>query len=320
MARQAVRIAPFEPRLAPDFARLNRDWIERLFRLEAADLEVLEDPQTAIIDEGGQILFALDGDTPVGTVAAIPLGQRRYELAKMAVAPSHQGRGLGEELGRAIVEWVKTRGGESVILLTNSSLGPAIRLYERLGFVHRPLPDHTDYARADVYMELELGARGAHLGGPMQVRPSLPQDRDHLLELWERSVRATHRFLTDKDISGLRPLVAQELAGDSIAWWVLVTSDNVPIGFMGYTPNTVEALFIDPDQIGKGGGRLLIEQAQRLAGGELSVDVNEQNDEARGFYERLGFRVVGRSPTDSGGRPFPLLHLKRAGPDRDPPP
>jgi GNAT superfamily N-acetyltransferase len=149
-----VDIVPFRPDLAPAFSALNREWIERLFTLEPADWTTLNDPQAAIIDPGGQIFFALDGQTPVGTVAAIAIAPRRFELAKMAVTPSYQGRGLGERLGHAVISWSKAQGAEAVILLTNSRLVGAIRLYQRLGFIHRPLPARTEYARADVYMEL----------------------------------------------------------------------------------------------------------------------------------------------------------------------
>ncbi len=61
----------------------------------------------------------------------------------------------------------------------------------------------------------------------------------------------------------------------------------------------------------RGGGRLLVAHAQGLSAGGLAVDVNEQSEAALGFYEALGFTVVGRSPTDAGGRPFPVLHMKR---------
>lgn len=87
-----------------------------------------------------------------------------------------------------------------------------------------------------------------------------------------------------------------------------------PIGFLGFANDTIEALFIDPDHHGQGGGKLLVAQAQRLSTGALAVDVNEQNEAGLRFYEALGFTVVGRSPTDTGGRPFPLLHMKRAAP------
>jgi putative acetyltransferase len=148
----------------------------------------------------------------------------------------------------------------------------------------------------------------------LRIRTARVADRERLLEIWERSVRATHHFLEDTDVISLKPLVAEELASDAVAWWVLASPADEPLGFLGYANDTVEALFIDPDHRGKGGGRLLVEQAQRLSAGTLAVDVNEQNERALGFYEALGFAVVDRSPTDSAGRPFPILHMKRAVP------
>lgn len=149
----------------------------------------------------------------------------------------------------------------------------------------------------------------------LQIRPARVDDRERLLGLWERSVRATHHFLRDDDVRALRPLVAQELASEALAWWVLASpADDAPVGFLGYANDTIEALFLDPDHRGQGAGTRLVAHAQSLAAGPLAVDVNEQNHEARAFYERLGFQVVGRSPTDAGGRPFPLLHLKRPRP------
>jgi GNAT superfamily N-acetyltransferase len=155
-----VQIVPFRPELAPAFAELNRAWIERLFAIEPADLKVLNDPQTAIIDTGGQIFFALDGETAVGTVAAVRTAPDRFELAKMAVGPSHQGQGLGRLLGEAVIDWTRSQGADAVFLLTNNRLDGAIRLYERLGFVHRPMPHSTEYARANVYMELVFQGPG----------------------------------------------------------------------------------------------------------------------------------------------------------------
>ncbi len=155
----AITIVPFRPELAPAFARLNRAWIERLFVMEEADRKVLDHPETAIIQPGGQIFFALDGGTPVGTAAAIPVSPLRFELAKMAVDPAYQGRGLGRLLVEAVIDFARSVNAESLFLVTNSSLAGAIRLYERLGFRHAPLPPHNEYARADVYMELVLGVR-----------------------------------------------------------------------------------------------------------------------------------------------------------------
>ena len=144
----------------------------------------------------------------------------------------------------------------------------------------------------------------------ISIRRARNEDRDQLVALWERSVRATHDFLADADVEALRPLVAEELASDAFDWSV-VEVDGVVIGFLGFANDAIEALFIDPDRRGQGAGTVLVDYAQRLARGALAVDVNEQNEAARRFYERRGFVVVGRSPTDSGGRPFPILHMKR---------
>jgi len=151
-----VTVVEFRPEYADDFRKLNLDWIERLFKVEAADRKVLDDPEGAIIGKGGMIFFALDGTAVVGTVALIPVGERRLELAKMAVAATHQRRGIGELLGADCKRWARERGIVTIVLETNSRLGNAIRLYERLGFRHVADPRASEYARCDVHMELSI--------------------------------------------------------------------------------------------------------------------------------------------------------------------
>lgn len=151
-----IAIVPFQREHAADFRRLNLDWIESLFRIEAPDLEVLDDPWSAIIERGGMIFIAQEGDEVVGTAAMIRVTDDRYELAKMAVAASHQRRGVGEQLGRECIAWAAAHGARTMFLETNSALGNAIRLYERLGFRQAPRRRMSDYARSDVYMEMTV--------------------------------------------------------------------------------------------------------------------------------------------------------------------
>lgn len=141
----------------------------------------------------------------------------------------------------------------------------------------------------------------------MIVLKALPNDRDTLLDIWLRSVRATHTFLTENDIQILLPLV-RDSALVELELWVLCSDAGVPMGFMGLSGAKVEALFLAPEHRRRGGGRMLLEHARRLKG-PLSVDVNEQNPDAVRFYEASGFLIVGRSDLDDQGRPFPLLHL-----------
>ena len=137
----------------------------------------------------------------------------------------------------------------------------------------------------------------------LSIRRSCLADHHALLLLWERSVRATHDFLTEADIDFFRPLVGQYF-DSSTDIWVLTDKTDVPIGFLGLDGNSIAALFMEPAFLGKGGGRRLVSHAQNLRGGVLTVDVNEQNAAARGFYEALGFSVVVRSPLDENGRSF----------------
>jgi putative acetyltransferase len=142
----------------------------------------------------------------------------------------------------------------------------------------------------------------------VKIRQPKPTELEILLDIWLRSVRATHTFLTESDIQGLLPVVRDQVLPNLLELWVLCSDDSNPIGFMGLSNGSVEALFISPEHLRLGGGRMLIKHARQLKG-LLHVDVNEQNSEAIKFYEANGFQVVGRSPLDGDGRPFPLLHM-----------
>jgi putative acetyltransferase len=146
----------------------------------------------------------------------------------------------------------------------------------------------------------------------MEIRGAIPADRDRLLDVWLRSVRATHTFVPEEEIQSMMPQVRDYLASES-EFWVLCEDSGMVMGFMGMTGGRMDSLFLAPEYHGKGGGRRLVRYAQELHG-ELTVDVNEQNTAARGFYEACGFIVVGRSEMDDQGRPYPLLHMRLAGP------
>ena len=120
-------------------------------------------------------------------------------------------------------------------------------------------------------------------------------------------MRASHDFLSEQDIQMLLPIVRDQ-ALPSLEVWVLCDETSAPIGFMGLDKNKLEALFVSPASFRRGGGKLMLEYARKLKG-QLQVDVNEQNSGAVAFYLSNGFSVTGRSPTDSLGFAFPLLHL-----------
>jgi putative acetyltransferase len=138
-----------------------------------------------------------------------------------------------------------------------------------------------------------------------------PQKEDHpqLLAIWEASVRATHHFLLDSDIEYFRNTIRDDQLFDQVKLTVVKDAAHTILGFIGVAEKNLEMLFLHPDAIGKGIGKLLLRHAINVLK-ITKVDVNEQNETALRFYERFGFKVVLRSPLDSTGRPYPILHLQ----------
>ena len=150
-----VRIVPYAPEYRTAFRDLNLEWIATYFEVEPEDRRVLGDPETHVLASGGAILMALDGTEPVGTGALISVGPHEFELAKMAVTPRAQGRGVGRRLCAALVELARAQGAHRVELVSHRSLAPALALYRSLGFREIPLGP-VAYQRANIRMELPL--------------------------------------------------------------------------------------------------------------------------------------------------------------------
>jgi ribosomal protein S18 acetylase RimI-like enzyme len=151
-----LEIGPFRPEHAGAFYALNRAWLDEHGLYEPADEAQLANPQREILDVGGAILVALRHGEVVGTAAVIPHGAGEMELAKVTVARSARGAGVGRRLTEACVVEARARDAQRLVLVSSSKLGTALRLYESMGFVHKPLPSAVPYASADVYMELDL--------------------------------------------------------------------------------------------------------------------------------------------------------------------
>lgn len=128
-----------------------------------------------------------------------------------------------------------------------------------------------------------------------------------LIALWEASVRATHDFLAEEDLLMLKPLIFEQFL-DAVELRVARSTSGEIVGFSGVSDDKLEMLFIAPNARGEGIGTALVDHALQ-AQAVSKVDVNEQNEQALGFYQRLGFQVVGRSPVDGLGKPYPLLHM-----------
>ena len=152
-----LKIVPFNSEHKADFENLNRQWIEEYFVMEEEDRKTLQNPDTYIIEKGGEIFFAVFDNTVVGTAAMIPSGEGVYELAKMAVAKDVQGNGIGKKLLKRCIDFSKENRASEIFLITNDSLKPALNLYLSFGFVLNELNDDERYDRGNTKMNLILG-------------------------------------------------------------------------------------------------------------------------------------------------------------------
>ena len=131
---------------------------------------------------------------------------------------------------------------------------------------------------------------------------------EKLVELWEKSVKETHLFLSEDEIESIKMYVPQALK-DINTLIVVENEVNCPIAFMGVQDEKLEMLFILPKERGKGLGKKLLQYGiENYSIKELTV--NEQNPLAKGFYEYMGFKVYKRTEYDEQGQPYPLLYMR----------
>lgn len=142
-----------------------------------------------------------------------------------------------------------------------------------------------------------------------EVTARTPHLTAELLTVWEASVRATHLFLSDAEILQIKEYVPQALQG--IAHLIVAEDDaGAAVSFMGIEDGRLEMLFLSPAARGQGLGRRLLEYGiTRYGVRELTV--NEQNPQAVGFYEHMGFATYRRTETDEQGGPYSILYMRR---------
>ena len=153
----SVQIVDFQPEYAAAFKELNEQWISSYFKMEEADHRSLDNPQGYILDKGGHILVALLNNEVVGVCALMAMndGEHDFELAKMAVSPSAQGKNIGWLLGQTALNKAASLGAKKVYLESNTLLKPAINLYHKLGF--QKIAGHpTPYERCNIQMAVDI--------------------------------------------------------------------------------------------------------------------------------------------------------------------
>jgi ribosomal protein S18 acetylase RimI-like enzyme len=165
-----------------------------------------------------------------------------------------------------------------------------------------------------------------------EVRRAQPDDARAIADLHARSWRKAYDGLLPQplidDIVAGRGERAQRMRGrmsdpqESARYWVAIDREAL-VGFAVTSPSRdpdadsstgeVQAIYLAPEAMGRGFGRLLLERAvvdlQKRGFEQATLWVLASNEEARGFYEHLGWMTDGATKDDE--RPQGVMHEVR---------
>jgi len=150
-----LQLIDYQPEYQPYFEKLNKAWLEKYFTVEPLDKWVLENPDEALLQQGGKIYFATLNQEIVGTVALRFIEDGVYEMTKMAVDANCQGAGAGQFLCQGAIDRAREMGIDKLMLWSNRVLENAIHIYRKLGFIEVPVVKGA-YGRADIQMEINF--------------------------------------------------------------------------------------------------------------------------------------------------------------------
>jgi putative acetyltransferase len=122
------------------------------------------------------------------------------------------------------------------------------------------------------------------------VRPAGADDVPALAAVAERSYRAAFADILELDVLQSRDAAYfAERFASSWEGMLVACSGEALAGFLLTSDEHIDMLFMDPAASGRGGGALLLKEAERR--GAKSLECFRDNHAARRFYERHGWRI-----------------------------
>lgn len=147
-----MEIIEYQPKYKDDFVRLNKAWIEKYFKMEQEDYEVLNNVD-GLIAKGAMVFFAVENDIVLSTGMSMPLNDSNWEICKLAADENYQGKGAGSAVFKACMEYAVKQGAKKLIIVSNTILEPALHIYKKFGFKEIPMDKTHNYERGDIQLE-----------------------------------------------------------------------------------------------------------------------------------------------------------------------
>ncbi len=139
------------------------------------------------------------------------------------------------------------------------------------------------------------------------IRPYHPDDTEQIVTVWRKASDIAHPFLTEAFLQKEAFNIVNIYLPNTITW-VYGPEEEVQ-GFISMIDNEIGAIFVDPDRMKKGVGSKLLQQVQKDHP-VLTVKVFEKNKVGRAFYQKSGFRQIGKELHDETGEMLLVLQLQ----------
>lgn len=246
----------------------------------------------------------------IGVFCLLPRDKETIEIMNIAVSLEMQNNGIGSHFLHEIEKIARKEKYKTIIVGTADCGLKQIHFYEKNGYSQYDV-------KKNYFLEIyskPIFENGIMLKDMVMLRKTVEnleikradfEDYDDIIAVWESSVKATHDFLKPEDFDFYKKGAPVFLS--KVDLYALYIEGRIS-AFMGILGDNLEMLFVEGKSRGKGYGKYLLETA--IAKNAIRrVDVNEQNQQAIGFYEKFGFKVVSRSEKDSSGKDYPILHL-----------
>lgn len=132
------------------------------------------------------------------------------------------------------------------------------------------------------------------------IREYVTTDKEAVIGIYDAS--KLDELLYEKQRFQLIPL-ANDLQRSRLIFGstILLSTRNVPNGFVAYRNNIINGLYVHPAHRGKGLGYQLLNKALSALGGHASLQVASSNKPARQLYSTLGFQPVEEYDVDYNG-------------------
>lgn len=147
-----MEIIKYQPKYKKDFVRLNKAWIEKYFKMEQEDYDVLNNVDH-LIENGAMVFFAVENDNVQATGMTMPLSNGDWEICKLGADNNYQGKGIGSAVFKACLEYAAANGAKRIIIVSNTILKPALHIYKKFGFKEIPMDNTHHYERENIQLE-----------------------------------------------------------------------------------------------------------------------------------------------------------------------